>query len=118
MRDDLHRLAEIFAAPLLVEHVPIDLSGREVRVFVQILVDEALIVTEIEIGLGTVLGDVYLAVLVRAHRAGVHINIGIELLRRNLQAARLEQTAERGRCNAFAESGNNAACNKNVLGHE
>ena len=118
MRDDLHRLAEIFAAPLLVEHVPVDLAGREVGVLVQILVDEALIVAEIEIGLRAVLGDVYLTVLVRTHRAGVYINIGIELLRRNLQAARLEQTAERGRRNAFAESGNNAACNKNVLGHE
>ena len=30
--DDLHRLAQIFAPALLVEHVPVDLAGGEVGV--------------------------------------------------------------------------------------
>ena len=94
MRDDLHRLTEVFAAALLVEHVPVHLAGREVGVFVQVLVDEALIVAEVEIGLRAVLGDVHLAMLIWAHGAGVYIDIGVELLRGDLQAACLEQTAE------------------------
>ena len=117
VRNDLHRLAEVLAAALLVEHVPVHLAGREVGVFVQILVDEALIVAEVEIGLRAVLGNVHLAVLIRAHGAGVDIDIGVKLLRGDLQAACLEQTAERSRRDAFAESGDNAAGHKNVLGH-
>ena len=38
----LHRGAQVFALPLLVEHIPVDLAGGEVGVFVQVLVDEAL----------------------------------------------------------------------------
>ena len=94
VRNDLHRFAEVLAAALLVEHVPVHLAGREVGVFVQVLVDEALIVAEVEIGLRAVLGDVHLAMLIWAHGAGVYIDIGVELLRGDLQAACLEQTAE------------------------
>ena len=89
VRDDLHGLAQILAAALLVEHVPVHLAGGEVGVLVQILVDEALIVAEVEIGLRAVLGDVDLAVLIGAHGAGVHVDVGVELLSGDLQAARL-----------------------------
>ena len=39
---------------------------------------EAFIMTQIEIGLSTVLGDVDLAVLKRAHGTGIHIDVGIQ----------------------------------------
>ena len=34
VRNDLHRRAEIFAAPLLVEDVPVDLTGRQIGILV------------------------------------------------------------------------------------
>ena len=115
--DDLNGLAEVLAAALTVEDIPVDLAGGEVRVAVEILVDEALIVPEVEIGLSAVLGDIDLAVLVGAHRAGVDVYIRVELLRCNLEAACLEQTAERGRGDTLAKTGHNAAGNENILSH-
>jgi len=35
--------------------------------------------TEVEIGLGAVVGDEHLAVLIRAHGPGIDIEIGVEL---------------------------------------
>ena len=52
---------------------------------------EALVVAEVEVGLGAVVGDEDLAVLVRAHRARIDVDVRVELHVRDPQAARLEQ---------------------------
>ena len=51
--------------------------------------------------LGPVVGDVDLAVLVGIHRAGVHVDVRIELLDGHAQATRFEQAPERGTHDAF-----------------
>ena len=84
---------------------------------VQILVNKALIMAEIEVGLRAVLGDIDLAVLIGAHSTGVDIDVRIELLRRDLQPPRLEQSAKRCRCDTLSKSRNHAACYKDILGH-
>ena len=117
VRNDLHGLAEVFAAALLVQHVPVHLAGRQVREPVEVLVDEPLVVAEVEVRLRAVLGHVDLAVLVRAHRARVDVDVRVELLRGDLQTARLQQPAERSRRDALAEPGDNAARHKNILLH-
>ena len=117
VRDDLHGAAEILAAALLFEHTGIHLARGEIRELVEVLVNEAFVVAEIEIGLRAVLGDVDLAVLVRAHRAGIDVDVGVELLRRDLEPARLQKTSERGGGDALAETGNHAAGDENVLCH-
>ena len=83
--DHLHGGAQILPPALLVQNVPVHLAGGEVGVFVQILVDEPLIVTQIQIRFRTVLGDVDLTVLIGAHGAGVHIDVGVQLLSGHLQ---------------------------------
>ena len=45
MRYDLNGRAQIFAAPLLIENVPINLAGGKVGIFVQIFVNKALVMT-------------------------------------------------------------------------
>ena len=60
----------------------------------QLLVDEALVVAEVEVGLGAVVGDEDLAVLVRRHRAGIDVEIGVELLDGDGDAAGFEDAAE------------------------
>ena len=112
VRDNLHRLSQISAPTLLVQHVPVHLAGGQVGVLVQIFVDEALVVAEVEVGLGAVVGNVNLAVLERAHRARVYVDVGIELLRCNFQAAAFQQTAERCGSNALAQTGDNTAGHK------
>lgn len=47
--------------------------------------------TEVKVSLGSVLRDVYLSVLIGAHRAGIDVYVGIELLRRDLQSAALSR---------------------------
>ena len=50
---------------------------------------------EVEIGLGAVVGDENLAVLVWRHRARIDVEVGVELAQPHLIAARLQQRAER-----------------------
>jgi len=60
MRNDLNGLAQIFAAPLLLDHRLIDLACGEVVALAHLGAGEALVVAEIEIGLGAILGDEHL----------------------------------------------------------
>ena len=64
---------------------------------------EALVMAEVEIGLGAVVGDEHLAVLVGRHRARIDVEIGIELAEAHGVAARLQQRAERGRRETLAQ---------------
>jgi hypothetical protein len=70
---------------------------------VQVDVEEALVVADVEVGLGAVLGDEDLTVLERVHRARVDVEIGVELLHRHLQPARPEQVSEGGGGEPLAE---------------
>ena len=115
VRNDLHRAAEVAALPLAVEDAPVDLAGGDGSVRVQRLIHEALVVAEVQVGLRAVVGDEALAVLVGTHRAGVHIEIGVEFLVLHAQPALLQQAAERRRADALAEAGHHAAGDKNVL---
>ena len=45
--------------------------------------------SEVKVCFRAVLGDINLAVLIRAHGAGVNVDVRVKLLRRDLQAARL-----------------------------
>ena len=97
VRDHLHRGAEIFAAPLLGDHRGIDAAGGDVVALAGIDAGEALVVAEIEVGFGAVVGDEDLAMLVRAHRARIDVQIGVELAQPHAIAARLQQRAQRRR---------------------
>ena len=59
--------------------------------------------TKIEIGLRAILQHVDLAVLVRAHRAGIDIEIGVKFLQDDLEPAIFQQRAKRSRSEALAE---------------
>ena len=95
----------------------VDLAGREIAGAARARAHEALVVAQIEVGLRAVVGDVHLAVLKRAHRARVDVDVGIELHQPDLQAARLEDRAEAGRGNALAERGNDPARDEDESRH-
>ena len=117
MRNNLNGFAEVFAAAFLRDNVRVDLACREIRELVEILVDKTLIVTEVEVGFSAVLGYVDLAVLIRTHCAWVDVDVWVELLSRDLKTARFEESAERGGGDAFAETRNYAARNKDIFSH-
>src|SRR5207245_10969950 len=88
--DHLHGRAEEVALALLAEDGVPDRARAVTRAAQEVLVDEALVVADVEVGLGPVLGDEYLAVLERRHRPRVDVEVRIELLELDAQAARLE----------------------------
>ena len=59
--------------------------------------------TNVEIGLRSILGDEHLAVLKRVHRAGIDVEIWVELLHGDPEPMRDQQVAETGSGEAFAE---------------
>ena len=117
VRDHLHGGAEIVAPPLPLDDVLVDATGGDVVFLIGRATGEALVVTEIEVCLGAVVGHEHLAVLVRRHRAGVDIEIGVELAQAHAVAARLQE-GTKCRCSyAFSERGNHAAGNEYVSRH-
>ena len=117
VRDDLHGLAEVLAPPFLGEHRLVDRTGRGVGPAGQRDVDEALVVPEVEVGLALVVGDEDLTVLERVHRPGVDVDVRVELLHRDPQPPALEEPAQRGGGQSFAEAGCHPTRHEDVLRH-
>ena len=115
--DDLDRLAEILAPALLAQHVPVHLAGGEVGEPVEVLIDEPFVVSQIQVRLQTVLGDVDFPVLIGAHGAGIHVDIRIQLLCRHLQAPGLQQTSQGRGGDALSQTGHHAAGDKDIFRH-
>ncbi len=103
MRNDLDRRAEIVAAPFLVDDVLIDAPGGDIVLLGRGTAGEALVVPEIEIGLGAVVGDEDLAMLIGGHRPRIDVEIGVELAKPNRIAAGLQKRAENRRRQALAK---------------
>ena len=104
VRDDLHGVAEVLASPLLGDHARVDLAGGDVRLAVQPDVEEPLVVADVQVGLGAVVGDEDLTVLERVHRARVDVEVRVQLLHVHAQAAHLEQAAQAAGGQALAQT--------------
>jgi hypothetical protein len=91
--------------PLLGDHAGVDLPGGDVRRARQSGVKEALVVPDIKIGLGAVVGDEHLAVLERVHGARVDVEVRVQFLHVDPEPAQLQQAAEAGGRQALAEAG-------------
>src|ERR1700761_5895787 len=58
---------------------------------------------EVEVGFRAVIEHIHLAVLVGRHGAGIHVEVGVEFLEGDLEAAVFKQRAEGGGGQAFAK---------------
>ncbi len=116
VRDHLHGVAEVLAAALARDHLRVDLPGRDIRGRAEVDVEEALVVPDVEVGLGAVISDEHLAVLERVHRARVDVEVRVELLHHDAQSARGEEVADAGGGQALAEGGDHAPGHEDVLG--
>lgn len=116
VRDDLHGVSEVLAAALARDDLRVDLAGRHVGGLRQVDVEEPLVVADVEVGLGAVVGHEDLAVLERVHRARVDVQVRVELLHHDTQAASGEEVAQAGRRESLAQRRNDTTCHKNVLG--
>ena len=109
VRDHLHRGAEVFAAPFPGDDARVDAAGRDVVGLLGIDAGEALVVAEIEVGFGPVVGHEHLAVLVGTHRPRIDVQIRIELAQADPIAAGLQQRTQRRRRKTLTKRGNHAA---------
>ena len=117
MGDDLDRLAEVVASTLFGDHRGVNRSRCGVRVAIQTLVDETLVVSEVEICFAPVVGDENFTVFTRIHGPRIHVDVGIELAHRDAQTTLLEEPAEGGGGETLSEGGANASCHEDVLTH-
>ena len=117
MRDHLDGSAEVIAAPLLGENFLIDAAGGDVVLARAGSAGEALVMAEVEIGLGAVVGDEHFAVLKRRHRAGIDVDVGIELEIGDADAAQSEDRGQGRGGDAFPEGGNDAAGHEDEFCH-
>ena len=117
VRDHLDGRAQVVAAALLGDHLGVDAPRGGVVEAVGRHAGEALVVAQVQVGLGAVIGDVDLAVLVGRHRAGIDVQVGVQLAQPHGEAARLEEGAQGGGGDAFAEGGDHAAGDEHVPRH-
>ena len=73
VRDDLDGGSEIITAPFLGDDVAVDSPGGDVVGLLGGNAGEAFIVTEVEVGLRTVIGHIDFAVLIRRHRPRIDV---------------------------------------------
>ncbi len=78
VRDHLHRGAQIVATTLFFQNVLVDPACGDVVLLVGRAPREALIMAKVQVGLGTVIGDENLTMLIGRHRARINIQVGIE----------------------------------------
>jgi hypothetical protein len=98
-------MTQEITATLLGDDVLVDPPRRDVVGLGERFPDEPFVVPEIEVRLGAVVRDVYLAVLEWRHRAGINVDVRVELLDGHGDSALDQQPADRCRGNALAERG-------------
>ena len=116
VRNHLDRTAQVVAPALLAEHRVVDPARGHVVELPHLGVAEALVVAQVEVRLGAVVGDVDLPVLEGIHRAGVDVQVGVQLEKGDAQPARLEQRPDRCRRQSLPQRGEHPPGDEDVLG--
>ena len=117
VRNHLDGVAEVLAAAFLRDNGGVNLTGGHVSGLVEILVQETLVVSNVQVGFRTVVGDKDFTVLEGVHRTGVDVQVGVELLHGHGEATRAKKLTEgRGR-QALTERRCNTAGHENLAGY-
>ncbi|MCY1170711.1 hypothetical protein D9M73_107980 [compost metagenome] len=117
VRDDLHRGAQIIAAPLARDDLLIDSARGDIVRLARRDAGEAFVMAQVEIGLGPVIRHIDFAMLIGRHRPRIDVKIRIELANPDAIAARLQEGGERCRHQTLAKRGDHAAGNENEPRH-
>jgi hypothetical protein len=117
VRDHLHRGAEIIATALFGDDLLVDAAGGDVVGLGSADASEAFVVAEIQVGLGAVVSDEDFAVLIRAHRARIDVEIGVQFAEADPVSSGLEERAKGGGGDALPKGRDDASGNKHVARH-
>ncbi len=102
VRNHLHGLAQVVAAPLLQNDLLVNAARGQVVVARERRMGEPLVVAQVEVGFGAVVGHKHFAVLKRRHGSRINVEVGIELHQVHAQAAALKQAADGSRRQTLA----------------
>jgi hypothetical protein len=91
VRNDLNGFPQVFATAFFFNYTLIDAASSNVIGLRSGYVQEALVVTKIEVGLGTIVGNETLAVFIGVQCTWVYIDVGIQFLDGYSMPARLKQ---------------------------
>ena len=97
VRDDLDGPAEVIAAPFLLDDGKINPARGVIAIAAERGVGEALVMAQVEVGLGPVVEHVDFAVLVGAHGAGIDVDVRIEFLQADRAARGVPAACRRRR---------------------
>ena len=100
---DLYGFAEVVASSFFFDDAFVYASGGDVVVLACVDVEESFVVSEVEVGFGSVFGDVAFAVFVGVEGAWVDVEVGVEFLDCDIVAAALEELGQRCGDDSFAE---------------
>src|SRR4026208_706210 len=95
----------------------VDSAGRVIVFFGEGQGRVSFIVAEIQICLRAVVRHIDFPMLIGIHRAGIDVDVGIELEERVLHPSAFEQVADRSRGEPFSQRRDDTACDKNELAH-
>ena len=112
---DLDGGAQVRTFALLGDHLVVDLASGVVGILIRAALREAFVVTKVEVGFGAIFGDINLAMLIRTHRPGIKIDIGIKLLNTNLQSVALQKESDGCGGQSLTERRDDSSSDKNVL---
>ena len=112
MRDHLHGGAKIIAAPFGGNDALINAPAGDIVALPRVDTAKPLVMAKIQVGFRPIVGDEHLAMLRRAHRARVDVQIRVKLAQPHLVTMRLQYDGDTGRSYAFAKRRDNAARNK------
>lgn len=116
MRDNLDCFAQIFSLALFSDDRLIDLSGCPVMGFGCLSRGEPFVMTQVQVGLGAVIGDENFSVLKWVHRTRVDVDVGIQFQQCDLEAAGLEKGTDACSSQAFSKRTDYPTRNEDKLG--
>eukprot|EP00978_Attheya_sp_CCMP212_P010349 scaffold24995_cov46-Attheya_sp.AAC.3 len=105
----LHGLAQKVPAALLGNDVAVHFPRGDVVVRGEFNVQEALVVAQVQVRLAPVVQHKHFAVLERTHRAGVHVQVRVDLDGRHPVPAALQQPAQRRDGHALSQAAHHSS---------
>ena len=111
----LNRLTQIVATPFTLDDAEVDAPRRHAVITRCLNSRETLVVAQVQVGFHAVGRHVAFAMLIGVQRSRVNVDVGVELLNRDLVSPCLQQVAQRSRNDALAQRRRDTACDKYVL---
>ena len=115
MRDNLYRTSAEISPALFVKNGPVNLSGGNVGILGQALIDKTFIMSQIQVCLCTIVCNKDFSVLDWVHGTWVNIDIWVKFLHGDFIAAGLQETSKRCSGDTLPKTGYNTTGYKYIF---